>query len=129
MPVPGGQRISTVSRSGAVDHKIFPLGAAPLRTLVFLGLSGVSATASCTYHILVFCLPVLADMANGEDGFSDHREDEVADLLKGLILTAEEEEVAVFSDEEDEGVPDASWALVGKVCLRRLFMPCRFRER
>jgi hypothetical protein len=104
-----------VSRSGAVDHKVFPLGAAPLRTLVFLGLSGVSATASCTYHILVFCLPVLADMANREDGFSDHREDEVADLLKGLILTAEEEEVADFSDEEDEGVPDASWALVGKV--------------
>ncbi|PWZ14025.1 hypothetical protein Zm00014a_030179 [Zea mays] len=54
-------------------------------------------------------------MANREDGFSDHKEDEVADLLKGLILTAEEEEVADFSDEEDEGVPDASWALVGKV--------------
>ena len=55
-------------------------------------------------------------MAGSGDGNRDHPDASVADLLKNLNLTAEEEEVAAFSDDEEEIVKEVvEWALVGKV--------------
>jgi hypothetical protein len=55
-------------------------------------------------------------MATIGKGTSINPDDNVAVMLKNLNLTAEEEEVAEFSgDEEGDDSPMVEWALVGKV--------------
>uniref|UniRef100_A0A0D9XBK1 FAS1 domain-containing protein n=1 Tax=Leersia perrieri TaxID=77586 RepID=A0A0D9XBK1_9ORYZ len=52
----------------------------------------------------------------GDEDCPDQPEAAVADLLKDLHLTAEEEEIAAFSDDEDVGDCQVEeWSLVGKV--------------
>lgn len=53
-------------------------------------------------------------MAGIGDGSPGQPDASVADMLKNLHLTAEEEEVVAFSDEEEED-PKVEWVLVGKV--------------
>jgi hypothetical protein len=55
-------------------------------------------------------------MADKGDGSSENWESSVADLLEKLNLTAEEEQVVEFSDDEDAGGnPSKGRAMVGKV--------------
>jgi hypothetical protein len=55
----------------------------------------------------------MATIGGGRPGFP---KDNVADLLQNLNLTAEEGDVAEFSDKEDDGgSATVEWVLVGKV--------------
>ncbi|CAM0149310.1 unnamed protein product [Urochloa decumbens] len=61
--------------------------------------------------------PIMAGRGSGRDGGSASDPDpDVAEMLRKLNLTAEEGEVAAFSDDEDgDGKTSEMWALVGKV--------------
>jgi Flp pilus assembly pilin Flp len=55
-------------------------------------------------------------MASVGSGASARPDDNVAELLRNLNLTSEEEAVATFSDDEEgASVPAVEWALLGKV--------------
>lgn len=65
-------------------------------------------------------MALIGEAAGGRTGSASHEEEgprdpNVADMFQRLNLTAEEEEIMEFSDDEDGGTMHMLWALVGKI--------------